>query len=111
MARSRLPYDDSVSGRITRDEVAHVARLARLALSEDELDRHAEQLAGVLDHAAEVASIDTTGVPPTAHPLPVRNVTRPDTPRPSLERAVVLAGAPEAEDGRFCVPSILGEAP
>ncbi|MDP9387053.1 MAG: Asp-tRNA(Asn)/Glu-tRNA(Gln) amidotransferase subunit GatC [Actinomycetota bacterium] len=100
-----------MSDRITRDDVAHVARLARLDLSEDEVERFAEQLGAVLDHAAGVAALDTAGVPPTAHPLPLHTVLRPDAPRPSLDRAEVLAMAPEAEDGRFRVPPILGEAP
>ena len=97
--------------RISAADVAHVARLARLNLTEDERSRFAEQLGAVLDHAADVAALDTAGVPPTAHPLPLHNVFRPDQPRPSLARHDVLAMAPEAEDGRFRVPRILGEAP
>jgi aspartyl-tRNA(Asn)/glutamyl-tRNA(Gln) amidotransferase subunit C len=91
--------------------VAHVARLARLELSEDELELFTGQLADVLDHANDVAALDTSGVPPTAHPLPLANVFREDVPRPSLDRDEVLAEAPEAEAGRFRVPRILGEAP
>ena len=97
--------------RISAADVAHVARLARLDLTDDERTRFAEQLGAVLDHAADVAALDTAGVPPTAHPLPLHNVFRPDAPRPSLERDEVLAMAPVAEDGRFRVPRILGEAP
>jgi aspartyl-tRNA(Asn)/glutamyl-tRNA(Gln) amidotransferase subunit C len=97
--------------RLTRDDAAYVARLARLALTEEELDTYAGQLAAVLEHAAEVAALDTAGVTPTAHPLPLRNVLRPDEPRPSLDRDEVLAAAPSAEDRRFKVPRILGEAP
>lgn len=97
--------------RITRDDVAHVARLARLDLTEDELARFTEQLGDVLEHAAGVAALDTAGVDPTAHPLPLVNVLRPDEPRPSLDRAEVLAMAPAAEDNRFRVPRILGEEP
>lgn len=100
-----------MTGRLGRDEVAHVARLARLALTEEELDTFTGQLAQVLDHAADVAGLDLTGVSPTAHPLPVRNVLRPDRPRPSLDREAVLAAAPEVEDHRFRVPRIVGEAP
>ena len=96
---------------ISRDDVAHVARLARLDVTEDELDRFAVQLAAVLEHAADVASLDTAGVPPTAHPFPLVNVLRDDVPGPSLDRDEVLAMAPAAEDGRFRVPRILGEAP
>ena len=97
--------------RLTRDDAAYVARLARIDLSPEELDLYAGQLAGVLDHAAEIAALDTEGVVPTTHPLPLRNVTRPDEVRPCLDRAEVLAQAPAVEDGRFKVPSILGEAP
>ncbi len=99
------------TGRISRDDVAHVARLARLDLSDDELDRFTDQLGAVLDHAAGVAALDTEGVPPTAHPLPLVNVLRDDTPGPSLDREEVLSQAPAAEEGRFRVPPILGEAP
>ena len=97
--------------RISPAEVAHVAGLARLALTDEELARFAEQLGAVLDHAADVAALDTAGVPPTAHPLPLQNVFREDVARPSLDRDVVLAMAPSAEDGRFRVPRILGDAP
>ena len=96
---------------ISRADVAHVARLARLDVTEDELDRFAEQLGAVLEHAAEVAALDTAGVPPTAHPYPLANVLRDDVVGPSLDRDEVLAVAPAAEDGRFRVPRILGEAP
>ena len=94
-----------------RDEVAHVARLARLELTDEELDRFTGQLAAVLDHARDVASLDLSHLAPTAHPFPVRNVFRPDDPRPCLTRHDALAGAPEVEDGRFKVPRIVGEAP
>lgn len=97
--------------RISPADVAHVARLARLDLTADELERFTEQLGAVLEHAADVAALDTEGVPPTAHPLPVRNVLRDDQARPSLDRDEVLSMAPAAEDGRFRVPRILGEAP
>jgi aspartyl-tRNA(Asn)/glutamyl-tRNA(Gln) amidotransferase subunit C len=97
--------------RLTREEVAHVAGLARLELTEDELDLYTEQLATVLDHAADVASLDLNGVAMTAHAMSVTNVLRPDEPRPALDRDEVLAQAPAVEDHRFRVPSILGEAP
>ena len=100
-----------MSQRITRDDVAHVARLARLELSTDELDTFTGQLSAVLDHAADVEALDLAGVPPTAHPLPLGNVLRPDVVGPTLDAAEVLAAAPAAEDGRFRVPTILGEAP
>ncbi|HUO47306.1 MAG TPA: Asp-tRNA(Asn)/Glu-tRNA(Gln) amidotransferase subunit GatC [Acidimicrobiales bacterium] len=97
--------------RLTREDAAYVARLARLELTDEELDTYAGQLAAVLDHAAQVASLDTAGVVPTAHPLPLQNVLRPDEARPSLERDEVLAAAPAVEDRRFRVPRILGESP
>lgn len=97
--------------RITRAQVAHVARLARLDVTDDELEIFTTQLADVLDHAADVEALDTEGVPPTAHPLPIDNVFRDDVVQPSLDREEVLAMAPAVEDGRFRVPRILGEAP
>ncbi len=96
---------------LTRQDAEYVARLARIALSDAELDLYAKQLADVLRHAAAVSALDTDGVPPTAHPLPLRNVLRPDEPRPCLDRRVVLESAPAAENGRFRVPRILGESP
>ena len=96
---------------ITRDDVAHVARLARLALTDDELDLFTGQLAAVLDHARDVGSLDVGDVEPTAHPLPLKNVLRRDEVVPSLDRAEVLAVAPAVEDDRFAVPPILGEEP
>jgi aspartyl-tRNA(Asn)/glutamyl-tRNA(Gln) amidotransferase subunit C len=97
--------------RITRDEVEHVARLARLALSDAEIDALTSDLGAILDHAAQVSALDTSDVPPTAHPLPLVNVLRADEVRPGVDRDEVLAQAPEAEDGRFRVPRILGDAP
>ena len=97
--------------RITRDDVAHVARLARLDLTEAEVEKLVVDLGAVLEHAADVEALDTAGVPPTAHPLPLLNVFRADQPRPGLDRDEVLAMAPDAEDGRFKVPPILGEEP
>ena len=97
--------------RITAADVAHVARLARLDVTEEEIALFTEQLGAVLEHAADVEALDTAGVAPTAHPLPLRNVLRADEPRPSLDRDEVLAQAPDVEDGRFRVPRILGEEP
>ena len=88
-----------------------MARLARLDLTEDELERFTGQLGAVLEHAADIAALDIADVPPTAHPLPLVNVLRDDVPVASLDREEVLAQAPAAEDGRFKVPRILGEAP
>lgn len=100
-----------MSGRITREETAHVARLARLHFSEEELDELAAQLSAVLDHAADVEALDVTGIEPTSHPHPLVNVTRDDEVRSSLGRDEVLAQAPSVDDGQFRVPPILGEAP
>lgn len=97
--------------RISIDDVAHVARLARLRLTPDELERFTEQLGAVLEHARDVEALDTAGVPPTAHPLPLENVLRDDTLVPCLDRDEVLAQAPSVEADRFRVPRILGEAP
>ncbi len=97
--------------RISADEVVHVARLARLALTPEELERFTEQLGAVLEHAQDVEALDTAGVPPTAHPLPLNNVWREDVVTPSLDRDEVLSQAPDVEADRFRVPRILGEAP
>jgi aspartyl-tRNA(Asn)/glutamyl-tRNA(Gln) amidotransferase subunit C len=96
---------------ITKADVAHVARLARLRLTDEELEMFTGQLARVLDHARDVEALDTDGVAPTAHPLPLVNVLREDVVVPSLDRSEVLAVAPSVEAGRFRVPRILGEAP
>lgn len=97
------------SSRITRTDVEHVARLARLALSEEEIEQFTEQLGTILEHAARITALDTADVPPTAHPFPLVNVLRPDTPRPGLDRDEVLAMAPEAAEDRFRVPQILAD--
>lgn len=96
---------------LTREEVAKVAALARLRLSEAELERFTAQLTQVLDHAADLAALDLAGVAPTAHPFHLVNVVRPDEVRSSLTPEEVLANAPEAREGRFVVPRIIGEAP
>jgi len=98
-----------MSERLSPEVVAHVAQLARLHLSEDELALYTGQLAAVLDHAADVEALELDDVPPTHHPLPVVNVLRDDEPRPGLDRDEVLAMAPDAEGGRFRVPRILSE--
>jgi len=97
--------------RISREDVAHVAGLARLRLTDEELDRFTGQLGAVLDHAADVEALDLGDVPPTSHPYPLRNVLRDDEVVPSLDRDEVLAQAPDVEDERFKVPPVLGEAP
>ncbi len=100
-----------MSERITSADVAHVARLARLDLSPEELELYTEQLGAILDHAADVEALDLHDVEPMAHTLPLRNVVRPDEPAPCLDRDEVLAQAPHAEAGQFRVPRILGEEP
>jgi aspartyl-tRNA(Asn)/glutamyl-tRNA(Gln) amidotransferase subunit C len=96
---------------LSRDDVAHVARLARLELTEVELDRYTGQLAAVLDHAADLSALDLAGVPATAHPFSSANVVRDDVVTACLDRDEVLAQAPSTEDHRFSVPRIIGEAP
>jgi aspartyl-tRNA(Asn)/glutamyl-tRNA(Gln) amidotransferase subunit C len=94
---------------ITRDEVAHLAALARIDLDDAELDRLAGQLGVVLDAVASVGQVAADDIPPTSHPLPLTNVQRADEVRPGLTQAEALSGAPEAEQGRFRVPRILQE--
>jgi aspartyl-tRNA(Asn)/glutamyl-tRNA(Gln) amidotransferase subunit C len=100
-----------VSERISTEQVAHVARLARLDLTADELEHYTDQLAAILDHAADIEALDLDGVEPMTHPVPLINVLREDIEVPCLDRDEVLAAAPAAESGRFKVPPILGEAP
>jgi aspartyl-tRNA(Asn)/glutamyl-tRNA(Gln) amidotransferase subunit C len=94
---------------LTRAEVAHLGRLARLSLTDSELDHYTEQLGEILHAVARVGEVAADDVPPTSHPLPLRNVTRPDEVRPHLSRADALAGAPAVQDDRFRVPRILDE--
>lgn len=100
-----------VAHPISETDVAHVARLARLALTGEELERFTGQLAAVLEHAADIEALEIGCVPPTAHPLPLSNVFREDVPRPGLDREEVLSQAPDVESDRFRIPRILGEAP
>jgi aspartyl-tRNA(Asn)/glutamyl-tRNA(Gln) amidotransferase subunit C len=106
-----LSYDQVMS--LTRQEVAHLARLSRLALSDEELDHLAPQLDVILTSVARVAEAGTPEemalVPPTSHAVPMTNVFRKDEVRPSLPRAEILAAAPSSQDGRFRVPRILEE--
>jgi aspartyl-tRNA(Asn)/glutamyl-tRNA(Gln) amidotransferase subunit C len=94
---------------ISRGEVANLARLARLALSDDELDRFAGQLDVIITSVARVAEVAADDIPPTSHSLPLTNVMRDDTVRPGLTQEEALAAAPAAELGRFRVPRILDE--
>jgi aspartyl-tRNA(Asn)/glutamyl-tRNA(Gln) amidotransferase subunit C len=90
---------------IGRDQVLHVARLARLALSEEEIEPMARELSAVLDHVARIAELDLEGVAPTSHVIDVTGALRADEPRPCLPREVALAQAPAVSDDGFLVPS------
>jgi aspartyl-tRNA(Asn)/glutamyl-tRNA(Gln) amidotransferase subunit C len=94
---------------ISREEVSHLAMLARIDLTDAELDRMAGQLDVILGAVAKVAEVAGADVPATSHPMPLTNVTRPDTPRPGLSAEQALSGAPAVEDDRFRVPRILEE--
>jgi aspartyl-tRNA(Asn)/glutamyl-tRNA(Gln) amidotransferase subunit C len=108
--RGRRGLGFSLVSQISRDEVAHLARLSRLALTDSELDSFAGQLDAILTHVSQVQAVDVTGVEPTDNPLKDVNVTRPDEPTPCLTQSEALAGAPKAVDGRFAVPQILGDS-
>jgi aspartyl-tRNA(Asn)/glutamyl-tRNA(Gln) amidotransferase subunit C len=90
---------------IDREQVLHVARLARLALSEDEIERMAGELSGILEHVERMNELDLGGVEPTSHVVELENVLRPDEARPSWPRERVLEAAPDPADGAFRVPS------
>ena len=91
---------------ITRDDVVHVARLARLEIPADEIERLQRELAAILAAVGKVSELDLADVEPTSHPLDVVNVSREDEPRPSLPRDEALANAPDAADGAFRVPAV-----
>ena len=95
--------------QISRDDVAHLARLARLTLTDGELDGFAGQLDAILEHVSRIQAVDVTGVEATDNPITDVNVTRPDVVVPSLTQEQALSAAPNAVDGRFAVPRILGE--
>jgi aspartyl-tRNA(Asn)/glutamyl-tRNA(Gln) amidotransferase subunit C len=103
------PSSNNSANRISRDDVAHLARLARLAVSDDELDLFAGQLDVILGAVARVGEVAAADIPPTTHAVPLENVLRADEERPCLPRDAVLAGAPDVEDGKFRVPRILSE--
>jgi aspartyl-tRNA(Asn)/glutamyl-tRNA(Gln) amidotransferase subunit C len=94
---------------ITREEVAHLADLARIDLSDAELDHLAPQLGVILESVRSISDVAADDVPPTSHALPLTNVFRDDVARPGLTAEQALSGAPEVEDQRFSVPRILGE--
>jgi aspartyl-tRNA(Asn)/glutamyl-tRNA(Gln) amidotransferase subunit C len=94
---------------ISRDEVAHLADLARIDLDDVELDHLAPQLSVILESVASIAGVAGDDVPPTSHPMPLTNVFREDVVRPGLTAEEALSGAPAVEDQRFAVPRILGD--
>ncbi len=97
-----------MSDRITTAEVVHVARLARLGLSDAEIERMTAQLGAMLDHFADIDELDLEAVEPMTQPYPLTNVLRDDVVAPGLDRDEVLDAAPDAHDGRFRVPPIIG---
>ncbi|GAC1323058.1 MAG: Asp-tRNA(Asn)/Glu-tRNA(Gln) amidotransferase subunit GatC [Thermoleophilaceae bacterium] len=90
---------------IDRDQVLHVARLARLRLGDQEVEQMARELSGILGHIEKIGELDLAGVEPTSHVTPLENVLRPDVPEPSLTPERALAEAPDVSDGGFRVPS------
>jgi aspartyl-tRNA(Asn)/glutamyl-tRNA(Gln) amidotransferase subunit C len=92
--------------QISREEVLHVARLARLALTEEEVERFRDQLSAILEAVGKVSELDLEGVPPTSHPLDLVNVLAEDEPRPSLSLEDALANAPDSKGGFFGVPPV-----
>jgi aspartyl-tRNA(Asn)/glutamyl-tRNA(Gln) amidotransferase subunit C len=94
---------------LSADDVRHVARLARLALSDEQVETMRAELSAILSYAEQVQEVVAADVPPTAHAYPIENVLRPDDPTPTLPRDQALANAPASEDGWFQVPAILDE--
>jgi aspartyl-tRNA(Asn)/glutamyl-tRNA(Gln) amidotransferase subunit C len=104
-SRDHVAKEPAVS--LSEQQVRHVARLARLGLTDDEVAVFADQLSDILGYAEQVGEVAAEDVPPTVHPFALKDVTRPDEPRPSLPRQDILAGAPEVEQDRFAVPRIV----
>jgi aspartyl-tRNA(Asn)/glutamyl-tRNA(Gln) amidotransferase subunit C len=104
-ARDPIPPLPRIRQVIDRDQVLHVARLARLELTEDELERMAEELSTILDHVERMNELDLDGVEPTSHVVALENVLRADESRPSWPREQVLEPAPDPDEGAFRVPS------
>lgn len=92
---------------LTREQVTHVAELAKLGLTDEEMDQFGEQLSAILEYAEKIQELDTEAIPPTASVLDVQNVMRDDEVRPSMSREDVLANAPDAEAGQFKVRAVL----
>lgn len=93
--------------KLSREQVMAIAELAKLALTEDEIEQYAGQLSAVLDYASSLEQLDTSAIPPTATVLPLHNVFRDDVARPSLPRDAALANAPDAVEGQFRVDAVL----
>jgi aspartyl-tRNA(Asn)/glutamyl-tRNA(Gln) amidotransferase subunit C len=94
---------------LSRNDIANLARLARIEMTDSELDHLATEMDVILNAVARVQEVATSDIKPTSHPVPINNVTRPDVVVPSLTPEQALSGAPAKEDGRFRVPQILGE--
>ena len=95
---------------LSRADVEHIAELARLELTDEEVARYQEQLSAVLEYFASLQKVDTEGIPPTASVLPPRTVLREDNPRPGLSREELLANAPDVAANQFRVPPVFGES-
>ncbi len=92
---------------LTREEVEHIAELAKLGLTDEEIERYRQQLSAILEYAQRLQELDTEAIPPTASVLALQNVMRPDEVRPSMPRGEVLANAPDVQDGQFRVKAVL----
>ena len=92
---------------LTRDQVLHIAKLARLGLSDDDVERYRAQLSQILDHFQALGEVDTADLPPTANSLPLQNVMREDVDRPSLSAEAIVANAPDVEDGFVRIRAVL----
>jgi len=93
--------------KLSREEVLHIARLARLGLTEEDVERFREQLSNILDNFEVLKEVESEGVPPTTHAVPLQNVLREDEVAPSLPQDEVLANAPQQEEGHFKVRAVL----
>lgn len=102
-----MRHDSSPSEKLTLEQVRHVAKLARLALSEPELETMREQLSRILGHVASLDALDVADVPPTSHAVPMQARLRPDVVRDSLPRSELLAAAPSTAAGAFAVPQVM----
>ncbi len=96
--------------KISREQVEHIAELAKLALTDEEIDTYAGQLSAILEYAERLNRLDTSAIPPTASVLPLHSVLRPDVATPSLPTETALANAPDAAQNQFRVPAVLDES-